>query len=140
MSYCIFVFDIDGVLLDEEEAFLGSIRKRGLKNKGIELLEDRAKKGRVFVLTGRRNAERMKVLLELSEKGLDTKLVSRFIFRNEEIEVREWKLKILGEIAERWKICEIHEDDEELLWNLKKDPRFKGISLFLYREMSPEPF
>lgn len=140
MNVCTYVFDIDGVLIiDEKLPFKGPLASE-IKSKGIELLEERAKKGKVIVITGRKLSEKRAVLAELAERGLNLKIVHQFIFREEEIGVKEWKLNVLKNIAEKSKICEIHEDDEMLLSMLKKNPQFRETALYLYRGSHIELF
>jgi len=139
MRECVYVFDVDGVLL-EKRGPVGSGEGAPGKTPGMLVLEDRARKGKVVVLSGRSVSERRKIVEELARRGLDPGLVERFIFRDEDRNPREWKLKAIEEIAEDEEVCEVHEDDEEMLWKLMKSPLFRKAELFVYVDMLPRRF
>lgn len=132
MDECLYIFDVDGVLLGKE--------KEKDPVQGMLLLKERAKKGKIVVITGRPLKERRRIVDELKSRGLSPGDVYQFIFRTEDEDPRSWKLRTLRNLAEEEHICEVHDDDELLLWSLKKDPLFKGTRLFVYVEGNPSPF
>jgi len=139
MGECVYIFDVDGVLL-EKKGSVGSEESVSRKTPGMLVLEDRARKGKIIVLSGRSTSERRKIVEELARRGLDPGLVERFIFRDEDSNPREWKLKAIEEIAEEREVCEVHEDDEEMLWKLLRNPLFRKAELFVYVDMLPRRF
>lgn len=143
---CIYVFDIDGVLIDNSlrvEKFREakgeiSFYDRSLletdkpRSVGISLLEDRLKKGLVIILTGRPKSTEKITKSQLMEVGINLSDVVLIMRPNAIKDPDLWKEeKILSLLEEGYEICEFHDDSEELLSSLKR--KAKSIKLYLHK-------
>jgi len=139
---CFIVFDLDGVLIGEEGVdYIVKLSTSSSKRKiGIQMLEEASHRGKIIVVTGRHISEKRNTIELLSEMGINVNIIRKFKFREEDISPREWKLKAIRMIAEEGSVCEVHDDDETLLSELKRDPLFRKTKLYLYRGLVAFPF
>ncbi len=135
----VFVFDIDGVLLDvrerarraeelskgDRELFWRYFFSEDLleldkpRREGIELLLDRAKKGLIAIVTGRPRKLYRATMKQLTEVcGIPREVIWRIEMRDDRDRRKSYltKLeKILNILYEGYSVEEVHDDDEELL-------------------------
>ncbi len=140
---CTYLFDIDGVLIDNEERIRQVIEKKKPRHLfysnqlmdtdkprtiGIKTLLDRLEKGKIIIYSGRPISVRKKTIEQLKNAGIPLNRIEKIILRSDlEMEVKEWKKRLIEELLfEEYRICEIHEDDEEILeYIVKKKPSIK---------------
>lgn len=143
-SRCIFVFDIDGTLIDsserarilaEEAGKLGDRIRDLLWSKemmsldkprlqGIALLKDRVKKGITVIVSGRREKYRSHTLRQLKEAGIPLDKVHMILLRGDDDPRREeeWKASVIVELESELEgiVCEVHDNNEGVLELIRK--------------------
>ncbi len=139
---CTFIFDIDGVLIDSSaRAEIAEKLYKKLGDKisdyiwssemvsldkprieGVKLLLDRLSRGKVVIITGRRDSWRKITIRQLKEAGVPIEKV-RVIMKSssEKLGEAEWKEHVIKELEEQGLlICEVHDNNEEVLERLRK--------------------
>ncbi|NPA97516.1 MAG: hypothetical protein GXO32_07955 [Crenarchaeota archaeon] len=150
----VYVFDVDGVLLDVRERLE---RARSLarsredfwriffseslldldrpRQVAISMLLDRARRGLVAIVTGRPRRLLRRTIDQLTNLcGVPRSAIWRIEMRGEGDYRPGWVVKlerILGIVYEGYEVAEVHDDDEELLYRLRRHlPRAR---LYLHR-------
>uniref|UniRef100_A0A7J3ZL33 HAD family hydrolase n=1 Tax=Fervidicoccus fontis TaxID=683846 RepID=A0A7J3ZL33_9CREN len=122
---CIVVFDFDGVIVEKENESI-------VRTKTVRLLKSYTTMGcKVTILSGRRSSDRRKVLNTLWDYGVHPRELFKVILRPpaehvaEKIEL-EWKAKQLASLTSsrrNLQVCELHEDNIEVLeWASRNIP------------------
>ncbi len=155
MSMQIYIFDVDGVLLDVNERLrIAEEMSRGNKELfwqyffsedllsldkprriGIDLLLDRAKRGLIAIVTGRPKRLYRATIKQLEEIGIPRNIVWRLEMRDNNDKRKSWIVKtekILNIVYEGFEVIEIHDDDEEFLRYIKK--KLPRTRVFLHRD------
>ncbi len=131
---CFFVFDVDGVLIDNSERVYRAKAMRGRidfysrelmlldkpREPGIKALLDRLNQGKVIILTGRPIRVKKQTMDQLSFFGIPLKRIHRIFFRDTKEDPIQWKKEKLIELSQEYIICEVHEDEEEVLEMVKR--------------------
>ena len=146
-SKYVYVFDIDGVLLDVNERFriaqnsdnfwrtffseelLELDRPRKI---GIEILRDRAQSGLISIITGRPENLRRATINQLKELNI-YRLIWRIIMRKRNDKRKSYIVKceaLESLINEGYIVMEVHDDDVEVLIHIRRI--FPDIKLFLH--------
>jgi len=151
----IYVFDIDGVLLDVSERLKIALQSNDFwsvffskdllyldkpRVKGINMLRERAKKGLVAIITGRPEYLRKITIQQLKELGVYN-LIWR-IYMRKRGDFRKAKIvkaeAIEQLIVEGYEVIEVHDDDIEVLNYVGKICPNAG--LYLHRDNDVEIF
>ena len=122
---CIAVFDFDGVIVEKGDEKL-------VRPKTLQLLKAYISMGcKIVVLSGRKSSDKRKIVNMLWDYGIYPQEILKIILRPltknalEETEL-EWKAKHLAALSRSRKelrICEVHEDNIEVLeWVSKNIP------------------
>lgn len=150
-AYC---FDMDGVLVDISERLrtANELSKEGYdfwrlffsedlimldkpRNVGIELLKDRAKLGSILIITGR--PKRLKeITIDQLIRFAGVKPDGIFMRMDNDYRPSvRLKIELLTRaIKEGYELIELHEDDEEVLKEVKRE--FPWIKLYLHSDNS----
>ncbi len=151
----VFVFDIDGVLLDVRERLqVAEELSKGNRDLfwryffsedlmhldksrpiGIKLLLDRLSRGFVAIITGRPESLRHITLKQLRTSGIPVERIWRLDMRPRNDKRKSYRFKlerILSIHYEGFTIAEIHDDDEEVLSAIRR--YIPNARLFLHTD------
>lgn len=149
---CVYVFDIDGVLVDVSDRLRIASEKSKGKGKifwstffseelfkldkpriiGIKLLKEKAKKGDIYIISGRPKRLYDITLNQLKNLGI-LHFVKTIILRgNNDLRPSYiYKLEVLNRLISRGiNICEVHDDDEKFVREVKIS--FPNIDIYLH--------
>lgn len=149
---CVYVFDIDGVLIDVNSRLRIAMEKSGGRNRvfwaiffseelfeldrprniGIQLLREKAEKGEIYIISGRPKRLYNITLDQLRDLGVLRYVKSIFLRKNNDLRPSHvYKLEVLSNLINKGvNVCEIHDDDEKLIKEVKK--LYPGINAYLH--------
>lgn len=148
----IYVFDIDGVLLDVSERLKIALQSSDFwsvffskdllyldkpRTKGIEILKERARRGLIVIITGRSEYLRKITIQQLKELEIYNLVWRMYMrkrgdFRKAKI-VKAEAIKQL--IVEGYEIVEVHDDEIEVLNYIGKICPYAGLYLHINNDV-----
>ena len=142
---CIFLFDIDGVLINNSERVSMVKKNRSLNFYSKKLMNldkprligvreafKKAINGKLIIISGRPRKVYHQTLGQLRKAGLNSELIEKIILREESnTDPIEWKKQVISRLIEKYNtICEVHDDEEEVLDYVKR--RYPWVKTFLH--------